>query len=98
MDPLTTLGLDPSGTSLLKNQAYAHASYINAWVRRLWDSSDWPEWTVIDVFNVNQLNHYVTWDQIPVATNAHSLLFVGKILKVYLVDPRTTWAGRRFEP
>ena len=36
------MGLDPE-VDLLKNQAYALASFINAYVRRLWDASDWPD-------------------------------------------------------
>jgi hypothetical protein len=83
------LGLNPK-FNLLADQASALAAYINSWVRRLWDSADWPEWTFIDAYVVH--NHYVTWDQLPVPTNGHSLNQIGKVLKVYLLDPRITWA------
>lgn len=101
------LGLDPE-VSLLKNQAYALASYINAYVRRIWDASDWPEWTIIGRFGPQTapgLEHIVSWNHPPIEyipppigtgpipdapAPVPSTPFIGKVLKVYLVDPRTT--------
>ena len=100
------LGLDPT-IELLKNQADALASYINAWVRRLWDSTDWPEWTVIGRFSVQTapgLEHIVGYNEIPIEYIAPptgpsfpdapapgpTRPLIGKVLKVYLADPRLT--------
>src|SRR4030095_6801739 len=101
------LGLDPE-VSLLKNQAYALASYINAYVRRIWDASDWPEWTIIGRFGPQTapgLEHIVRWNHPPIEyipppigtgpvpdapAPVGSTPFIGKVLKVYLVDPRTS--------
>jgi hypothetical protein len=102
------LGYDPE-TNFQKNQAYAYASYVNAWVRRLWDLFDQPEWTVIGRFSVQTapgLEHIVGYSQPPIefipppmgssvpdapAPGAVNKPLIGKVLKVYLIDPRTTW-------
>src|SRR6516225_4336057 len=52
------LGADPK-KELLLDQASALVAYINTWVRKSWDSVDWPEWTQIQNFNPNSTNHLV---------------------------------------
>jgi hypothetical protein len=91
-------GSDPA-VDLLKNQAAALVSYINAWVRRLWDAEDWPEWTVIYRYQPNA-DHYISWDALPndfvplprPPEPSAPAWKIGKPLKLYLLDPRTTWA------
>lgn len=77
------LGLDPT-VNLLRDQARAIASYVNAWVRRLWDAADWPEWTIIAAFV--PANHIVPYDTVIGAEGPQ----LGRVLKVYLVDPAST--------
>jgi hypothetical protein len=63
------LGLTPN-VDFLKDQAASLASYINAWVRRLYDAVDWPEWTVIGRFspqNAPGLEHIVSYLQPPIS-------------------------------
>jgi hypothetical protein len=79
------LGLDPA-TDFLKDQASALASYINAWVRRLCDAADWPEWTALHRFT--PANHIISYDALP-SDGATTL--IGKVLKVYLNDPTLHW-------
>jgi hypothetical protein len=108
------MGLDPA-TNFQRNQAYAIATYINSWVRRLWDSADFPEWTVTARFipsTAPLVAHNVNWNQPPhdyvriggdtdgpsgvddvdQLAPGPEVPLIGKVLKVYLVDPRTTWA------
>src|SRR4030095_5635690 len=90
-------GSDP-GVDLLKNQASALTSYINAWVRRLWDSTDWPEWTAIYRYQPDAA-HYISWDAAPndfvplprPPEPSAPAWKIGKPLKLYLLDPKTTW-------
>ncbi len=74
------LGLDPS-TDLLVDQASALTSFINIWVSRLYDKFDWPEWTVTE--ERTPVNHYVDFDQA-------GLTPIGRVYKVYLLNPDTT--------
>jgi hypothetical protein len=69
------MGLDPIN-DLLDDQAKAYVSFINAWMRRLWDRFDWPEWTVIE--QRTPVGHYVDPAQV-----------IGRVLRVYLADPST---------
>lgn len=82
-------GLDP-GVDFLKDQARAYASYINAWVRRLWDTSDWPEWALIHRFVPDPASHIIRYEAAPddVQPEFYEQVKIGKILKVYLTDPR----------
>jgi len=74
------LGYDPRRRGLLKNQAEALVSFINAWVGRTWDNFDRPEWTVIEERTPDQ-NHYVAYQQLEKRV-------INRPLKVYLVDPQ----------
>jgi len=99
------LGVDPR-QELLSDQANAVASYINSWVRRLWDAADWPEWTITAKFaptTAPGVEHIVTWNAPPLDYTPPSMgpdapgpntipPKIGKVLKVYLLDPRTTRA------
>jgi len=83
-------GLDPA-TNLLVDQADAYASYINQWVRRLYDAEDHPEWTEIIGFEPDPTTHIVKWDQ-PIGSQTVTQFFtIGRVFKIYLLDPRTTW-------
>jgi hypothetical protein len=81
------LGLDPANKELLTDEVEAFCSYINAWVRRTWDGTDWPEWTTIKEFTPDQ-NHQVPYNAVPVGASEPVVL--SRPLKVYLVDPRTS--------
>jgi len=72
------LGLDPR-KDLLSDQANAITSFINAWVRRLYDKFDWPEWTIIEERTPNG-SHFVDYEE----TNKTP---IGRVYKVYLLDP-----------
>lgn len=82
------LGLDPA-TDFLKDQAAALASYINAWVRRLWEAADWPEWTFIQRFTIGAGADTVLFEQLP--SDGFGTEKIGKVLRAYLTDPRLTW-------
>lgn len=86
-------GLDPT-TDLLNDLAREYVSSINSWVRRLYDAVDWPEWAEIQSFTPDPTTHLVLWDALPSILDAAGRLDppkIGKVLKVYLLDPRTTW-------
>jgi hypothetical protein len=72
------MGLDPV-SDLLDDQAKAYVTFINAWVRRLWPSFDWPEWTLIEQ-RTPDASHYVDFAQ--VGQNV-----IGRVMRVYLADP-----------
>lgn len=74
-------GLDPNA-NFLADQANAFVTFINSWVRRLYDRFDWPEWTVIEVRTPT--NHVVPY----VAGGGTTP--IGKVYKVYLRDPQLT--------
>ena len=78
------LGLDPA-QEFLTDEGESLASYINAWVRRTWDSADYPEWTAIAEFAPDE-NHQVPYEALPVG--AAEAVVLSRPLKVYLVDPR----------
>ena len=73
-----SLGLDPR-RDLVSDQVNAWTSYVNRWVRRLWDKMDWPEWTVTEQ-RTPDVSHYVDFDQV-------SQTPIGRVFKVYLADP-----------
>jgi hypothetical protein len=81
------LGLDPT-KQLLPDQAAALTLYVNAWMRRTCDAQDWPELTQITAFTVPP-NHTFPYDYTFI-TNGQLTVSMGKVLKVYLLDPRTT--------
>lgn len=84
-------GIDPT-TDLLNDMAREYVNSINAWVRRLYDVADWPEWSEIRAFTPDPSTHLVTWDALPtVVTPGADLPKIGKVLRVYLLDPNTTW-------
>jgi hypothetical protein len=80
------LGLDPA-KEFLTDEAESLASYINAWVRRNWDGTDFPEWTSVKEFSPDP-SHQVPYQAIPVG--ATESVTLSRPLKVYLVDPRAT--------
>jgi hypothetical protein len=87
-------GIDPditrNGQGIMPDQADAWVSFINSWVRRLYPSADYPQWTPINQFNVSP-NHIVSWNAFTSDLNA--TVKIERVLKVYLVNPETTWAA-----
>src|SRR6266581_4634430 len=88
------LGLDPDQSNFLTNQAIPIGSYIDEWVRRIYDGRDWPEWTVTHKF-APTTDHIVPWDAIAIdlvipPSVVGTLVQLGRILKVFLIDPTTT--------
>lgn len=79
--------LDPEQSNFLTNQAIPIGTYIDEWVRRLYDSRDWPEWTITGKFA--PASHVVTWDALQIGATTHSVK-IGRVLKVFLIDPSTT--------
>lgn len=73
------VGLDPTN-DMNDEQATAFVSYINTWVRRLYELLDWPEWTFIEQRTVS--GHYVD-------LNEAGKTPIGRPLKVYLRDPNS---------
>ena len=85
------LGLNPA-TELLADQADALASYINAWVRRLYDSQDWPEWTKIIGFPVETTTRLAPYTlHLDTLTSGGQTETIGRVFGVYLLDPRQTY-------
>jgi hypothetical protein len=82
------LGLDPA-KEFLADEGESLASYINAWVRRTWDSVDFPEWTTIQEFSPDA-NHQVPYQAFPTGASESGLVTLSRPLKVYLVDPRSS--------
>jgi hypothetical protein len=80
------MGLDPA-KEFLTDEGTSLDSYINAWVRRTWDTTDNPEWTTIKEF-VPDVNHQVPYNALPLDGSPPVVL--SRPLKVYLVDPRVT--------
>jgi hypothetical protein len=74
------MGYDPK-KDLLTPQLESWTNFINRWVLKLWDQADFPEWTVIER-RIPDVNHEISFDQT-------SQTPIGKLLKVYLRDPRT---------
>jgi len=87
-------GIDPditrNGQGIMPDQADAWTSYVNAWVRRLYDQEDYPEWTQTTEFIV-PTNHIVPWS-VHASAFTGPLVDFGRVLKVYLVDPSTTYS------
>jgi hypothetical protein len=81
------MGLDPDQSNFLTNQAIPIGTYIDQWVRRTYDIRDWPEWVVTYKF-APTANHIVPWDATSVDPGLR--LQIGRVLKVYLIDPKTT--------
>lgn len=84
--------IDPA-TNLLPDQAQEYANSINAWVRRTWDAQDWQEWTELRAFTPNASTHMIDWEAVPAEFVGHTnsdAAKIGKVLHVYLLDPRTT--------
>ncbi len=82
------MGLDPEQGNFLTNQALPLGKYIDEWVRRAYDARDWPELVVTRKFE--PVNHIVPWEGIDDVYGSRKSFKVGRILKVYLIDPRTT--------
>jgi hypothetical protein len=82
------MGLNPS-KRLLEDDAQAIVVYINGWVRRLYTALDWPEWSTVQVSV--PVDHIVPYEF--TASNTGLEVKIGKVLSVYLVDPRTTNAS-----
>jgi hypothetical protein len=85
--------LDPDQSNFLTNQAIPIGTYIDEWTRRLYDSRDWPEWTVTHKFQPS--NHLVAWDARAVDlnvpdVNVGTIVGLGRVIKVFLIDPATT--------
>lgn len=72
------MGLDPT-SDLLSDQAITFTSFINTWVRKLYDRFDWPEWTIIE--QRTPVARYVAWNQ--AGQNV-----IGRVFKVYMADPQ----------
>jgi hypothetical protein len=80
------LGLDPT-IELLIDQAAALTSYINNWVRKSWDSTDWPEWTDIESFTPDPITHLVPYAYSPTDQPPTT---ISRVFKVYLLDPHVS--------
>lgn len=77
------MGLDPT-INFENSQAFAIGTYINGYVRRSWTAADWPEWSRVTAFT--PLDHIVPY----VLITPEETFEIGKVLRVFLVDPRTT--------
>jgi hypothetical protein len=89
------LGYDPSdpNTDFQVNEATAMTSFANAWLRRLWPSKDWPEWTFTEPRNpIGHIVPHETSGTVP----SSPLHPIGTVRKVFLVDPLTT-PGRELD-
>lgn len=83
------IGLDPV-KEFLSDQADACASYINSWIRRLYDSQDWPEWTVTRRLIPNSGNVVPYNVDQGVIIGHDRFETIGRVFNVYLLDPATT--------
>lgn len=89
------VGMDPSQGNFQTDEAIPIGKWINQWVRRQYDGVDYPEWTVTHQFVPNNVNHIVLWDAYAIdltaqARPAGTLVKLGRIIAVYLVNPATT--------
>src|SRR5262245_27296461 len=83
-------GFSPESGNFLTNQAIPVGQYINEWVSRLYSQEDWPEWTKVSRF-IPDANHIVPYDTSPTTPSFTPVpIAIGRVLKVYLVDPVTT--------
>jgi hypothetical protein len=91
------LGYDPSdpNTDFQVNEAVTMANFANAFVRRLWPSKDWPEWTFTEP-RAPDSNHIVPYETNGVGAPDAPLHAIGTVRKVLLADPKTT-PGRELD-
>jgi hypothetical protein len=82
------LGIDPEQSNFLTNQAVPIGKFIDQWVRRTYDARDWPEWTITDQFA--PVNHVVPFDNTSTIISGTVTKKIGRVLKVFLIDPATT--------
>lgn len=82
------MGLDPEQSNFLSNQAIPIGKSIDQWVNRVYDAKDFPEWTQIREFTPDA-NHIVPWGNTTASLGGVSVQ-IGRVLSVYLIDPRTT--------
>jgi hypothetical protein len=82
------MGLDPLQSNFLENQAIPIGDSIDQWVRRTYDAKDWPEWVVTDQFTPTA--HVVAWDYVGSGVLGTTPKKLGRVIKVFLVDPSTT--------
>jgi hypothetical protein len=83
------LGIDPTKEFLI-DQAASLTSYVNIWVRKSWDSVDFPEWTYVDAFTPDA-NHMVPYllNGAPGGFGpSYFENYISRVFKVFLVDPR----------
>ncbi len=88
------LGLDPSQSNFLTNEAIPIGQWIDQWVRRTYDARDWPEWTATHKF-APSASHIVRYDAVAIdlvipPSVVGTEVQLGRILKVFLIDPNTT--------
>lgn len=83
-------GMDPQQGNFITDEAIPIGRFIDQWMRRSYDAQDWPEWTLTQQFTPT--NHVVAWDYTAVIGTRRgvTLTKLGRILAVYLIDPRTT--------
>lgn len=82
------LGIDPEQSNFLTNEAVPIGKFIDQWVRRTYGARDWPEWTITDQFA--PVNHVVPYDNTSTTISGTVSKKIGRVLKVFLVDPATT--------
>ena len=82
------MGLDPEQSNFLTNQAIPIGKSIDQWVRRVYDARDWPELTLTDQFA--PASHIVPYDYVPSGIFNATPKTIGRVIKVFLVDPDTT--------
>jgi hypothetical protein len=89
-------GLDPDQGNFLTNEAIAIGTSIDQWVRRVYDSRDFPEWTTVGQFTPDA-RHIVSWDAVIIGPVGPPIK-IGRVFTVYLVDPtlRTRLIETRF--
>jgi hypothetical protein len=84
-------GFSPESGNFLTNQAIAIGEYINQWVGRVYSASDWPEWTKVLQCTPDALTHIVPYDVTVATTSINPVVNrIGRVIAVYLVDPKTT--------
>lgn len=88
-------GLDPEQSNFLTNEAIPIGKSIDQWVRRTYDSKDFPEWTQTHQFAPDG-NHMIPWndaialDVVGPPSTIGIKVNIGRPLNVFLIDPRTT--------
>jgi hypothetical protein len=84
------MGLEPN-ENFMVTEAIALGQYLNQWVDRTFPSRDLPEWTTIHQF-APDTNHIVPWDAFAVDLAGGTMVKLGTVFEVYLIDPSTTYA------